>query len=365
MAGKDERGLEVGLFRYALIREAADRSLSKAERGRLVRALAAGEHVGPDGRLIVVGRSTLDDWIRAYLAGGFEALCPQPRQSAPLTAARVLCLAETLKRELPDRTAAQVREIMLASGEPVPALRTLQRHFARLGLNVRADGRAPGKVYGRFEASRPNELWTGDGLHGPKIGGRTAILLAFIDDYSRALVGYRWGTAEDVLRLEAALRSGLCARGVPDGILVDRGSAFVSHQLLRACAVLGVKLIHASPRAATTKGKIERFLCATRRLVASPAEPGGTRREVLGSDGLPRPERERGQEHASKPRAVPRRMGSAVGDPRDMAKAGLLEAQSPGDGSSHPPERRLTPAPALRHARNIAVATFGARSDAQ
>jgi putative transposase len=153
---------------------------------------------------------------------------------------------------------------MLASGEQVPALRTLQRHFARVGLNVRADGRTPDKVYGRFEASCRNELWTGDGLHGPKIGGRTAILLAFIDDYSRALVGYRWGTAEDVLRLEAALRSGLCARGVPDGILVDRGSAFVSHQLLRACAVLGVRLIHASPRAATTKGKIERFFRTVR-----------------------------------------------------------------------------------------------------
>ena len=72
------------------------------------------------------------------------------------------------------------------------------------------------------------------------------------------------GPREDVLRLEAALRSGLCARGVPDGILVDRGSAFVSHQLLRACAVLGVRLIHASPRAATTKGKIERFFRTVR-----------------------------------------------------------------------------------------------------
>ncbi len=259
MAGNSDRGLEVGLFRYALIREAADPSLSNAERGRLVRALAAREHVGPDGRPVVVGRSTVDDWIRAYRAGGFETLCPRPRQSAPLTAARVLCLAEQLKRELPDRTAAQVRQIMLVAGEPAPALRTLQRHFARVGLNVRADGRTPDRVYGRFEASARNELWTGDGLHGPTIGGRRAVLLAFIDDYSRALVGYRWGTAEDVLRLEAALRPGLCARGVPDGILVDRGSAFVSHQLLRACAVLGVRLIHASPRAATTKGKIERF----------------------------------------------------------------------------------------------------------
>ena len=68
LAGRDERGLEVGLFRYALIREAADPSLSKAERGGLVRALAAREHVGPDGRLVIVGRSTLDDWIRAYRA---------------------------------------------------------------------------------------------------------------------------------------------------------------------------------------------------------------------------------------------------------------------------------------------------------
>ena len=57
--------------------------------------------------------------------------------------------------------------------------------------------------------------------------------------------------------------------------------------------------------------------------------------------------------------------GGAVGDPRDMAKAGLLEAQSPGDESSRLPERRLKPVPALRRARNIAAATFGARSDAQ
>ena len=55
----------------------------------------------------------------------------------------------------------------------------------------------------------------------------------------------------------------------------------------------------------------------------------------------------------------------AVGDPRDMAKAGLLEAQSPEDESSHPPERRLKPAPALRRYRYCAVATFGAWSDAQ
>ena len=158
---------------------------------------------------------------------------------------------------------------MLATvdAELVPGLRTLQTHLAREGLNVRADGRSPGKVYGRFEASVRNELWTGDGLHGPTLAGaaaRRAVLLAFIDDHSRLIVGWRWGTGEDVFRLEAALRAGLMTRGVPEAILVDRGSAFVSSQLLRASAVLSVKLIHATPRAATTKGKIERFFRTVR-----------------------------------------------------------------------------------------------------
>ena len=266
----EEGRQEIGLFRYALIRDAADPGLSKAERGRLIRALSDREHVGPDGRLVRVARGTLDEWIRAYRRGGFEALVPQPRVVAPRTPAEVLELAFSLKRERPERTAAQVREIMLAAGgddERVPGLRTLQTHLARAGLNVRADGRSPGKVYGRFEAGVRNELWTGDGLHGPTLSGdaaRRAVLLAFIDDHSRLLVGWRWGTGEDVFRLEAALRAGLIARGVPDAILVDRGSAFVSSQLLRACAVLGVKLIHASPRAATTKGKIERFFRTVR-----------------------------------------------------------------------------------------------------
>lgn len=265
----EDRRREVGLFRYALVRDAADPALSKAERGRLVRALCEREHVGPDGRLVGVGRTTLDRWIRAYRAGGFEALVPRPRVVAPRTPAEMLELAFALKRERPQRTAAQVREVMLAAGgdQPVPGLRTLQTHLAREGLNVRADGRSAGKVYGRFEAGTRNELWTGDGLHGPKlndVAARRAVLLAFIDDHSRMLVGWRWGTGEDVFGLEAALRSGLMARGIPDAILVDRGSAFVSSQLLRACAVLGVKLIHASPRAATTKGKVERFFRTVR-----------------------------------------------------------------------------------------------------
>ena len=283
---EDERRREIGLFRYALVRDAVDPVLSKAERGRLVRALAERDHVGPDGRMVRVSRGTLDRWVRAYRRGGFEALVPQPRVVAPRTAAGMLELAFALKLERPERTAAQIREIMRATAgddERVLGLRTLQTHLARQGLNVRGDGRTIGKVYGRFEAPVRNDLWTGDGLQGPILAdstARRAVLLAFIDDHSRLLVGWRWGTGEDIFRLEAALRSGLMSRGVPKSILVDRGSPFVSSQLLRACAVLGVKLVHASPRAATTKGKIERFFRTVRDQFLVEIDDGVERAEL-------------------------------------------------------------------------------------
>lgn len=57
---EDERRREIGLFRYALIREAADERLCPRDRGRLVRELASGEHRGPDGRAVRVSRPTLD-----------------------------------------------------------------------------------------------------------------------------------------------------------------------------------------------------------------------------------------------------------------------------------------------------------------
>ncbi len=91
---------------------------------------------------------------------------------------------------------------------------------------------------------------------------------------------------------------------------------------------------------------VERTLCAARRFAVFPVQPGGTRMEVLGSNGLPGTERLRGQEHARKPGGWVQWSGTARrGDPRDRAKAGLPESQSPVDASSHLPERPLKPVP--------------------
>jgi transposase InsO family protein len=256
-----EQARAVGMFRYGLIRDAADLALSPRERGRMVRALAEKEHIDPSGRVVRYSRDHLDRWIRRWRRGGFDALVPAGRAPYARTDPAVLELAIALKRERPARTVAQITRILRAQSGWSPSETTLLRHFHRAGLQI------PGAlndtdattVFGRFEAERPNELWTGDALHGPRIGGRKTYLFAFIDDHSRVVVGHRWGFAEDTVRLAAALRPALAARGVPASVYVDNGSAFVDAWLLRACAKLGIRLTHSTPGRPQGRGKIERF----------------------------------------------------------------------------------------------------------
>ena len=258
-----ERAREIGLFRYVLIREAADPALTTRQRGVMVRAIAAREHKGPSGEPVRLTRWTLDKWIREWRRGGFDALVPAPRQAQPRTPPEVMELAAALKKENPARTAAQVQRILRAQSGWAPDERTIQRMFNRTGLwSLATPEQAP--VFGRFEASRPNEIWTGDALHAIRVDGRKTYLFAFVDDHSRAVMAARFGFAEDTIRLAAALRPALAARGVPEAVYVDNGSAFVDAWLLRACARLGIKLVHSQPGKPEGRGKIERFFRTVR-----------------------------------------------------------------------------------------------------
>src|SRR2546426_1174682 len=117
-------------------------------------------------RLTAAGSSVL---VRMSVSQGMRG---EPSYSAGCgrTAPGVLGLAAALKRENPGRTAAQIQRILRTTQGWSPTERTLQRHFVAAGLT--AGGSSETSVFGRFEATRGNELWTGDALQGPKIGGR-------------------------------------------------------------------------------------------------------------------------------------------------------------------------------------------------
>ena len=259
-----ERARETGLFRYSLVQELLEPGLSQAERGWRARELAGRVHEGPGGRRATVLDSTLTRWRRLYEAGGFDALVPSPRQPAPRTPEEVLALAEALKRERPGRTAAQVRRILRQTAGWAPSDRTLQRLFERLELGRPAPAEEDRRAFGRFECARPNEMWIGDTLHGPAVGGKKSYLFAFTGDHSRAVMGARWSHHDDVVRMAAGFRPALQARGVPRACYLDNGSPFVDAWLLRGCGVLGVKLVHSRPGKPEGRGKIERFFRTVR-----------------------------------------------------------------------------------------------------
>ena len=220
-----DRADDIALLRYGLVREVSDPRLSKAERGRLVRTLAAEVHLGPAGQEVRISRPTIDRWVRAYRSGGYAALRPGPRRVEPRTPKEALDLAAKLRREDPARSAAHIAEVLRAAQGWSPHPRTLERHFKAQGL-TRAALTGANVAYGRFEAGYPNELWTGDALHGPVVGGKKAVLFAFIDDSSRLVTGHRWSHSEDTLAAEAALRRGIMSRGLPSTCYLDHADTY-------------------------------------------------------------------------------------------------------------------------------------------
>jgi putative transposase len=256
----------VALFRYRVIAEAANPRLSPAERGALVRQLARQHHVLPDGSAHVFARNTLDRWIRAYTAQGLDGLRPQGRVDSGVVRRHPELLEEAarLRQEVPARSAVQISAILEARHGIRVAERTVRQYLQRRGLQRAVLEGAP-RVYGRFQAERPNELWTGDVLVGPFVptprqpGSRRAYLFALVDDYSRLLLHGRWLPEQTARAGLEVLRAAIQRRGIPERLYVDNGSPYANAALERTCAVLGIHLVHSRPYAPQGRGKLERL----------------------------------------------------------------------------------------------------------
>jgi putative transposase len=219
-AARRQRAQTIALWRWALVEPAMDPALTSRQRGQVVRQLAAREHEGPSGRPVAVSRRTIDRWVVARRAGGFDALVPAPRQCAPRTDADVVELAAGLKMENPARTAAQVRRILAARLGWAPSERAIQRWFAARELTTRPGG-APPQAFGRFQADTVSEIWTADLMNGPKVAGKATFLVGIIDDRSRFLTGCRFVRRPDAVRFAGVLRGAITRYGTPRILYTD------------------------------------------------------------------------------------------------------------------------------------------------
>jgi len=255
----------------------------------LIRALgAAHDRTWGERRY---GAKTIEDWYYHYRQAGLKGLEDVPRKDkgqlrsvSPETLAAFMELrrshpqahATTLLRELVSRGVLPARSVSMS---------TLYRAMVRAGLDRRSvrsgvvDLTGPTKA---FEYSWANQLWMTDGMHGPSVplqpGSKPArmYLLALIDDCSRLCTHAQYYPAERTECFLDTLRQALLARGIPEKLYTDNGSLFISDHVRTVCANFGIRLIHAKPYAAWSKGKIERFFLTVQsdfeqRLMFTPA----------------------------------------------------------------------------------------------
>jgi putative transposase len=257
---------QIALHRWAVIAEAANGKLAARERGALVRQIAARAHAHPDGSQRTYSRVTIDRWLRAWRAGGLDALKPAERSDTGIVRAHPELFAEAaaLRLELPGRSAAQIASILYhRHGIAVPE-RTVRGQLRRAGLHREALAAEP-KTYGRYEAARPNERWITDVLVGPWVpfpkrdGSARARLFLIVDDHSRLLADGRFYGQENARACQELLRRAVTRRGLPEVLYCDNGAPFSNAWLARTCAVLGIRLVHSRPYSPEGRGKQERL----------------------------------------------------------------------------------------------------------
>ena len=143
------------------------RTLAYGEHNALLREIVARPWTDPTGRARLLHARTVERWVAAYRAGGFDALLPAPR--ADRGAVRgldpaVLAQALQLRQEVPHRSGRQVIHMLELAGVVAPGAvkySTLTRHFRRAGLDAPV-GPRPADTFRRRQAPSHNAEWQAD-----------------------------------------------------------------------------------------------------------------------------------------------------------------------------------------------------------
>jgi transposase InsO family protein len=116
----------------------------------------------------------------------------------------------------------------------------------------------------RFERSRPNELWQTDLFTFVlKRENRRVHLVAFLDDYSRFVVGFGLYASASGALVREVFEAAIANFGAPIEVLTDNGTQYHTwrgkSEFARLCERRGIRQIVAAPRHPQTLGKIERL----------------------------------------------------------------------------------------------------------
>ena len=229
----------------------------------------------PDGSQRVFALRTLEDWWYDYQQGGFAALRPKTRtdkgQVRTLTPEQQKWILEQAQAHL----GIPVKVLYRRWKEQDPQLaslntvyRLLREHELSTKTRRQLLKQPLGGATKSFEAPFVNDLWMVDFSPGPFLHppGQTKALAThlcvIIDDHSRVIPYAGYFPQADTRAFHQTLKEAIRRRGLPAKLYADNGGPFVNDHTRIVCARLGIRLLHAKPHHAWSKGKVER-VCFT------------------------------------------------------------------------------------------------------
>lgn len=227
----------------------------------------------PNGTQRRVARRTLEDWWYDYQHGGFAALTPKGRadkgQPRLLTAEQQKWVLAQAQAHL----AVPVKVLYRRWREQdplLPSINTVYRFLREHHLHTKARRQQLAQPVGgatkSFEAPFVNDLWMVDFSPGPFLSASAGVkavptaLCVIIDDHSRLIPYGAYYLRADTQAFHQTLKEALRRRGVPTKLYTDQGRPFTCDHTRIVCANLGIRLLHAKPYHAWSKGKCERVL---------------------------------------------------------------------------------------------------------
>ena len=232
----------------------------------VVRAASGKEQMAALCREFGVSRPTGYRWRRRFERTGSVAAvveCSRRPRHSPLQTAtekedRVVAL-----RQQQGWGAKKLEVLLREEGTPLKGI-TINRILQRRGLVRKKDSHPPALL--RFERAAPNELWQMDGKGEYRGGDGTCYPLSILDDHSRYAVGLYSLPAFTAEQVYPCLVRTFERYGVPEAMLMDRGSIWWGTKNGYGLTWLSVRLIeqgiglhYGRVHHPQTQGKVERF----------------------------------------------------------------------------------------------------------
>jgi putative transposase len=227
----------------------------------------------PDGNPRLFARRTIEDWWYDFQRGGFAALVPKTRadkgQPRTLSSQQQKWILEQAQAHLAVPVKVLYRR-WLQQDPQLSSLNSIYRLLRQHQLHTKARRQQLRQPLGGatkcFEAPYVNDLWMTDFSPGPYLhppGNSKAIatsLCVIIDDHSRLIPYAAYHLRADTPAFHQTLKEAIRRRGLPTKLYTDQGGPFTNDHTRVVCARLGIRLLHAKPFHAWSKGKAERVL---------------------------------------------------------------------------------------------------------